>query len=70
MNTKKITVTRSFTYDVEDIRQSWLDALGETLLDHEVIEIIMDSSWTDHNSPVSWSDLIMVDSDTGETIRP
>jgi hypothetical protein len=68
MNAKKITVTRSFTYDMEDIRLSFYETNGEILTDDELLQLVIDDSWEDHNSPVSRHDLVMVDSDTGEII--
>jgi hypothetical protein len=65
---KRITVTRSFTYDIEDIRLSFYETNGETLTDEEILQFIIDESYEDHLSPISRHDLVIVDSDTGEEL--
>ena len=65
---KRITVTRSFTYDIEDIRLSYRETSGDTLTDDEVLDLINEWAQEDHASPISRHDLVMVDSDTGEEL--
>jgi hypothetical protein len=65
---KRITVTRSFTYDIEDIRLSYRETSGDTLTDDEVLDLINEWALEDHTSPISRHDLVMVDSDTGEEL--
>ena len=65
---KRVTVTRSYTYDLGDMRQSFMELHGEYLSDDELMDMIWEWAKEDHQIRPKDRELIMVDSDTGEEV--
>lgn len=67
METKYITVTRTFTYDVEKIKKEWVENHGTEATDDDIMEQIQ--GWVDEDmrSPLSRHDLVWLD-DEGNDI--
>lgn len=67
METKYITVTRTFTYDVEKMKKEWVENHGTEATEDDIIEQIQGWVEEDMRSPLSRHDLVWLD-DEGNDI--
>jgi hypothetical protein len=65
---KMITVSRSFTYDLDDIQESWLETNPEPMSYDELMDMAMSYAREDLVSPITKHDLTIHDPYTGEEI--
>lgn len=66
MDTKRIIVTRTFTYDVEEIKKEWVENHGTEATEDDIIEQIQGWVEEDMRSPLSRHDLVWVDDEGNE----
>lgn len=64
----KITVVRSFTYDTDRLKESFVSTGLLKPTDSDLLDIIWELATNEHNSPIGKNELIMIDSDTGEEL--
>lgn len=65
---KLVSVTRTFSYDTEEVKRSFQELHGETPTDEEVLELVWEWACADHVSPIGKRQLVMIDYDTGEKV--
>lgn len=62
----RLTAMRSFTYNIEEIRDSWKDINGEEPSDDDILELVAEYYAEDLASPLSRTEITLVDPDTGD----
>ena len=64
---KYITVQRTFTYDVEEVKATWAEMNdGEAPTDDEIFEMVKEWAYEDMRSPASRHDTTWVDENGNE----
>ena len=65
---KRVTITRSFTYDVDSVGDTLERLQYETPTIEEVLDIIYSIAVEDHSKPLGEDELVITDADTGEEL--